>query len=815
MSPAADPGETIRLLRKPLEYAAGLSPARLQVMPHLARNLSAILSRDPALTSAFQEFASALKGLDELPGTERMNRVITLLRILDRLEKRAETAPRRPESRPALSPEEERLLRELKELDRDAQYVKGVGPRVAEKLARLGVLTAEDLLYHLPWRYEDRRDLVKIRDTVEGQRATVYAEVMVCGPVRRRGNRRMFHMLISDGSGVITATWFKYAGDYLEQKFKKGQMVVASGVVRSYGKNLEMHHPEVEVVESDSEDDLSTIAGIVPVYPSTEGLFQKSIRRIIANTLELFQDRVPETLPPELMLKRSLLRAGEALALVHVPPEQADVAALNAFRSAAHQRLVYEELFLLELGLALRRRGFVEEPAAPVQPAGELTRKLRESLPFAFTGAQEKALMEILSDLARPYSMHRLLQGDVGSGKTVVAVAAALAVIECGHQAAIMAPTEVLAEQHFRTVSEMLRGLPVRAALLTGAVRAEERSRTIAAIENGTAQLVVGTHALIQEKVRFRSLALAVIDEQHRFGVLQRSRLKQKGPRGLSPHLLVMTATPIPRTLAMTVYGDLASSVIREMPPGRRPVATRLFSERDRAKVYAEVRKEARAGRQVFMVYPLVEGSESLELRDATSMAERLQGEVFPDLRVGLVHGRMKAAEKDAVMQAFHERKLEVLVATTVIEVGIDVPNASLMVVEHAERFGLSQLHQLRGRVGRGEHASRCILVAGYARTEEAFKRLAVMEKTSDGFKIAEEDLALRGPGEFFGTRQWGLPDFRAANIIRDAEVLAQAREDAFELAALDPGLEAPEHRLLRHMLRRKWGKGLRLGTVG
>jgi ATP-dependent DNA helicase RecG len=325
----------------------------------------------------------------------------------------------------------------------------------------------------------------------------------------------------------------------------------------------------------------------------------------------------------------------------------------------------------------------------------------------------------------------------------------------------------------------------------------------------------VGTHALIQEKVRFRSLALAVIDEQHRFGVLQRSRLKQKGPRGSSPHLLVMTATPIPRTLAMTVYGDLASSVIREMPPGRRPVATRLFSERDRAKVYAEVRKEARAGRQVFMVYPLVEGSESLELRDATSMAERLQGEVFPDLRVGLVHGRMKAAEKDAVMRSFRERKLEVLVATTVIEVGIDVPNASLMVVEHAERFGLSQLHQLRGRVGRGEHASRCILVAGYARTEEAFKRLAVMEKTSDGFKIAEEDLALRGPGEFFGTRQWGLPDFRAANIIRDAEVLAQAREDAFELAALDPGLEAPEHRLLRHMLRRKWGKGLRLGTVG
>ncbi|HUT54566.1 MAG TPA: ATP-dependent DNA helicase RecG [bacterium] len=818
MSAEDDLGQALRLLRKPLEYASGLSPARLQIMPDLGRTLLAILDRHPASSPALSEFRSALDGLDELSGNDRMTRVITLIRILDRVEKKA-GAPSMPgpeRGRDALTAEEQNLLALFKDLDSDAQYVKGVGPWVAEKLARLGVLTVEDLLYHLPSRYEDRRDLVKIRDTVVGKRATVYAEVMVCGPVTRRGNRRMFHMLISDGTGVITATWFKYAGDYLEKRFKKGQMVLASGAVREYGKNLEMHHPDVEVVEAaETEDDLSSLAGIVPIYPSTEGLHQKSIRRIAGQALALFNDKVPEALPPELVERRSLLPPGQALALCHVPPDEADIVELNAFATPAHRRLVYEELFWLELGLALRRRGLVEEPAAAVKSGGHLLEKFRASLPFKFTRAQEKVLAEIQADMARPYSMHRLLQGDVGSGKTVVALAAALLVIEAGHQAAIMAPTELLAEQHYRTVSMFFKDLPVRAALHTGSVRGQERDRVIRGIEDGSLDLVIGTHALIQEKVRFKGLALGIIDEQHRFGVMQRARLKAKSPEGLSPHLLVMTATPIPRTLAMTLYGDLAVSVIREMPPGRTPVATRLFSDRDRDKVYAEIRKEAGRGRQVFMVYPLVEESEGLELRDATTMAEHLRNDVFPDLRVGLVHGRMKAEEKDQVMRLFHRGELNVLVATTVIEVGIDVPNASLMVIEHAERFGLSQLHQLRGRVGRGAHASRCILVAGYVPSEDAFHRLKVMEKLSDGFKIAEEDLAMRGPGEFFGTRQSGLPDFRVANIIRDAEVLQDARADAFELVNADPGLSEPGHLQLRGMLRRRWGKGLKLGTVG
>jgi ATP-dependent DNA helicase RecG len=808
--------DLISLLRKPLEFASGLDPERLRRMPDLEKSLHKILESHPRQEEEFQRFKASLKGLDELSGEARMERVIALIRILDRMERKAEVdrLGRNGSAARGRSPDEKHTLGLLKDLETDAQYVKGVGPKMADKLLRLGIATAGDILYHLPSRYEDRRNLIKIRDVEPDQHAMVQGEVMVCGVAVRRGRRRMFNMMISDGTGVITAKWFNYKGDWLEKKFGKGQWVTAGGVARVYNNNLEMHHPDVEVLEGEDGGESGSLTGIVPVYPLTEGVFQKSMRRIVNNACDAFLDKIPEALPPRILEKRSLIPLSESLAMVHRPPEDSDINEYNTLRSPGRRRLVYEEFFLLQLGLALRRQGMVEEPAVPIKPAGALAKRFRESLPFVFTGSQEKVTAEILADMERPHPMLRLLQGDVGSGKTVVAVAAALSCIEAGRQVAIMAPTEILAEQHQRTLEKMLEGLSVKPELLTGAVRGSERERILAGVADGSAPLVVGTHALIQEAVKFKGLALGIIDEQHRFGVLQRAELKAKGPDGTSPHLLVMTATPIPRTLAMTVYGDLAVSVIREMPPGRKPIKTEMFRENDRAEAYRQVRQEVGRGRQVYVVYPLVEESENLELRDATSMADDFKDVVFPDLRVGLLHGRLSSDEKDAVMRDFLKGDIDVLAATTVIEVGIDVPNASMIVIEHAERFGLSQLHQLRGRVGRGEHPSRCLLVAGFTRSEDAWKRLMVMKGTSDGFEIAEEDLAIRGPGEFFGTRQSGLPDLLVANIIRDADILSEAREDAFETARIDPRLEKPGHFLLRTLLKLRWGGRFNLGAV-
>lgn len=807
MNESAELDEAIRLLRKPLEFAAGLSPRRLQVIPDLEKTLTAILGRHPVIMEAMAEFRSALAGLDALSGEERMSRIITLVRILDRVEK----GPAR-RARASLSPE---LKKAMKDLETEAQYIKGVGPRMAEKLARLKINTVEDLLFHLPARYEDRRDLKKIRDVVPDQRATVLAEVMVAGAVTMRGRGRRFQMMLSDGTGMISAKWFNYRGDYLEKRFRKGQKVVASGLVKVYKLELEMHHPDVEIVGDDDYDDPGAGAGIVPVYPLTEGVFQKQMRRIVANAVSGFADRAPEVLPEELRQRRSLPGMKQALEAAHSPPDDADLGEYQSCRSPAHRRLAYEEFFFLELGLALRRRGVIEEPAMPMAPTGELTKRFLDSLPFSLTSSQEKVIGEIGADLGRSSPMHRLLQGDVGSGKTVVALFAAVCAIESGFQVALMAPTEVLAEQHARTVEGMLGKVGIESALLTGAIRGPEREEVLSRIAGGRVPLVVGTHAVIQDKVSFKRLGLGIIDEQHRFGVMQRARLKAKGPGGATPHLLVMTATPIPRSLAMTLYGDLSVSMIREMPPGRIPVETRVFRESRRSEVYSLVREEAGKGRQAFIVYPLVEESEKLELKDAMSMYARFRDEVFPELRVGLVHGRMKSEEKEGIMRSFERGEIDVLVSTTVVEVGIDVPNATMMVVEHADRFGLSQLHQLRGRVGRGGHASQCCLISGYAHTEDSWRRLVVMEKTDDGFRIAEEDLAMRGPGEFFGTRQWGLPDFRVANIIRDAEVLSQAREDAFALVDADPRLEGPGHAELLAVLKKRWGRRLRLGSVG
>ncbi len=801
--------EVITRLKKPLRFAAGLDMQRLRVLKGLEKDINTILERSPGSETSLAGFKQVLEGLDSLPPKERKQRIQKLLAMLEELEGWSSEKERSHKRQQRSS-----ITRALKELDTEVQYVKGVGPRLAERLERLGIYTVNDLILHIPTRYEDRREVKKIRDVHAGERATIVARIMDCGIARWGGRTRGYQMILYDDTGFINARWFHYSGDYLEKKFPRGQTVIATEVIRQAGRSLVMNHPELDVFDPEG-DDVCDQTGVVPVYPLTEGLFQKTVRRIVRNALSTYKDSIPEFMPDKNLESRGFPCLADALHTVHIPPEDADLDEFNSHRSTAHQRLAYDEFFFLELGLALRRRGVTEEPAKPIPPAGDLTQRFRESLPFTLTNAQEQVIGEIRQDLERPHPMLRLLQGDVGSGKTVVAVLAALSAIEVGCQVAIMAPTEILAEQHYRTIRNMLAGLDIECVLLTGSVRGRERERMLSRIASGEVPLVMGTHAVIQEKVKFKSLALGIIDEQHRFGVIQRARLKAKGPEGATPHLLVMTATPIPRTLAMTVYGDLAVSVIKEMPPGRQPVVTRVYKDKQVKDVLFKVRKELEQGRQAYVVYPLVEESENMDLKNASDMAAYLQAKAFPDFRVGLIHGRLRSEEKEAVMRSFLEGDIHVLVATPVIEVGIDVPNATVMMIEHAERFGLSQLHQLRGRVGRGEYASSCYLVSAFTRSEDAWRRLKVMEKTNDGFKIAEEDLALRGPGEFFGTRQSGLPDFRVANIIRDMDVLQASRQDAFDLALRDPDLAEPGHELIATVLRRRWGKRLRLGSVG
>jgi ATP-dependent DNA helicase RecG len=544
---------------------------------------------------------------------------------------------------------------------------------------------------------------------------------------------------------------------------------------------------------------------IVPVYGLTEGLPQRPMRVLLHTAVELAAAEAPEPLPEAVRLRHELPAAAEAYRAIHFPETAEDA-------EAARRRFVFEDFLLLQVGLALRRRREALRPGHVIAPPGRLVERLLAALPFALTAAQRRVWEEIRADLARPAPMNRLLQGDVGSGKTIVAVMALLTAVEAGFQAALMAPTEILAEQHLGTVRALLEPLGVPVALLTAGQKGKVREAALAAVQGGAAPVALGTHALIEEGVAFRRLGLAVVDEQHRFGVLQRASLRAKGQH---PDVLVMTATPIPRSLALTLYGDLDVSVLDELPPGRQRITTAWRTEPKRREIYEFIRGELAAGRQAYVVYPLVEESETADLKAATAMAGRLSTEVFPEFRVGLIHGRMGIEAKDTVMRAFKAGEIHVLAATTVIEVGIDVPNATVMLVEHAERFGLAQLHQLRGRVGRGSGRSYCILLASAHPSDEGRQRLEAMVETQDGFRIAEADLQIRGPGEFFGTRQAGLPEFRAANLLTDGRLLETARQEALSLIAEDPGLRRPAHRVLREALVARWQDGLDLSSVG
>ncbi|HSB43037.1 MAG TPA: ATP-dependent DNA helicase RecG [Methylomirabilota bacterium] len=689
------------------------------------------------------------------------------------------------------------------------QFIKGVGPQRAKLLANLGLHTVEDALYYLPTRHEDRSRLTPLRSLRPDEVTTVSGTIRAVSPPPRGRPRAPLSVLLSDGTGFLTCIWFGQA--YLERLFQRGQRLIVHGRAQRYRSGpLQMNVKDYEIVEdeaaepADASDETLHTGRLVPVYGLTRGLTARPMRRLMKGLVDAYVDGLDDPLPEALRTRHRLEPLAGALRAGHFPKTDADYA-------AARRRLVYDEFLLLQLGLAIRRQRQGRQPGLAMSPPGALPRRLLASLPFALTPAQERVWREIRLDMAAPYPMNRLLQGDVGSGKTVVAALAILTAVEAGYQAALMAPTEILAEQHFMTLTGLLEPLGVSVALLTNAVKGKTRERVLERAGAGEIGCVIGTHALVQEGVRFRRLGLAVVDEQHRFGVHQRAILRGKGE---SPDVLVMTATPIPRTLALTLYGDLEVSVIDQLPPGRKPVITRARPGSARGKIYRFLREQVTAGRQVYVVCPLVEESEALDLQAATEMAERLQREVFPDLSIGLLHGRMPFAEKDRVMRQFKAGAIHVLVSTTVIEVGIDVPNASVMLVEHAERFGLSQLHQLRGRVGRGPWKSYCILLSG-ASSEEARRRLEAMTATNDGFKIAEADLALRGPGDFFGTRQSGLPEFRVADLLRDAPALEAARRDAVALVREDPNLLAPPHRALRAALLQRWRGKLDLAGVG
>ncbi len=691
-----------------------------------------------------------------------------------------------------------------------AQFVKGVGPKIGVLLARKGLKTVEDLLYFLPRKYEDRRFVKTITNAEVGRKETVIGDV-VRAEIHPYHRRKVFEVVLQDESGILKAKWFKGSFTYLRNTFKPGVRVILTGDVRLYQFELEMIHPDFEILE-EGEDSRLHFKRIVPIYSETEGLGQKPLRRILMHAVEDYARYVPGPIPRDICERQGLIDIIEAVRTVHFPGQEEELHPLNDMRSPAHKRLIFDELFYFELAMALKHKGHILEEGIAFQTRGELSGRFLSILPFALTGAQQRVVEEIRTDMARPSPMHRLLQGDVGSGKTVVSMAAMLTACESGYQAAIMAPTEILAEQHYRNIARWVESLGLRAALLLGSMRPADKKEVVRQIENGEIQFVVGTHALIQEGVEFRKLGLVVVDEQHRFGVVQRAALRAKGA---NPDVLVMTATPIPRTLAMTVYGDLDISVLDEMPPGKKPVKTKIFFEKERPRVYEIVRKEIVKGNQVFIVYPLVTESEALDLKDATRMAEHLQKDVFPELHIGLVHGRMKGPEKDEIMKSFNDGRLDILVSTTVIEVGIDIPQASLMVIEHAERFGLAQLHQLRGRVGRSDIPSYCVLLTNHKGSENARKRLRIMEQTVDGFRIAEADLEIRGPGEFMGTRQSGFPDFRVADILRDGRLLNDARTEAFQLVERDPRLERPEHAALREVLLWKWEGRLDLARTG
>jgi ATP-dependent DNA helicase RecG len=728
------------------------------------------------------------------------------------------------------------------ELGTSVQYVKGIGPHRAAILANKGIHTVDDLLHYLPFRYEDRLNPRTVAELRPGEMATVIAEVRNSG-IFRTSRMPIFQLTAGQGRAKLKCLWFN--GTYLRDRFQPGQLVALYGKVDTDRRGeLQIVQPQFEILGDASEDGEADdskaamsleVGRIVPIYESAgQGkLTARWFRRIIRSTLESLTPDLPDSIPAAVRARLGLISPTESLWKVHWPDAGESTTDLQSSRTPAHVRLIFEELFFLELGLELRRRQQKSQTGIAFQLDDRVREAIKKILPFHPTSAQKRVLKEIASDMQTSFPMRRLLQGDVGSGKTIVAFEAAIIAIENGYQVALMAPTEILAQQHYFSARQILENAGYRIVLLTGSVEQDRKRDIRRHIAQGNAQLVIGTHALLEEKVEFGKLGLVIVDEQHRFGVMQRLKLMRKSAdeseaasgstrittrsaADAEPDVLVMTATPIPRTLALTLYGDLDLSVLNELPPGRTPIVTRRISDERSSEVWDFVRKQANAGHQAYVVYPVIEENQETELKAALKMYKELSNKTFADLKVGLLHGRLDPELKEQVMRMFQRGELNILVATTVIEVGVDVPNATLMVVEHAERFGLSQLHQLRGRIGRGAAKSFCVLMTGGKISEEGERRLDAMVRTNDGFEIAELDLELRGPGEFFGTRQAGMPDFRVANLIRDRELLEAAKREAAVVVAGPSGeITQKEIDQAIRQMRARWHSTYGLAEVG
>ncbi|KYG63159.1 ATP-dependent DNA helicase RecG [Bdellovibrio bacteriovorus] len=691
-------------------------------------------------------------------------------------------------------------------LDTQIQYLKGVGPKLGDLFTRKGLKTIGDLFEFYPRAYEDQRAARNIASLKMDDIVSIKAQVVTVHSINMgRSTRKMYDVVVKDASGQIHCKFFRVPYKGYFERFKPYKEVRVVGKVTDYRGRLEFHHPDIRDIEPDEE----TQDALIPLYTEIEGLATNKIMKMVRQAFSQIEEWPEEALPKWIIEKYKLLPRKDALKEMHYPDPQ-KAAQYAEFKSSAQKRIIFDEFFWLELFLASKKTGFQKEGAPKILNKATKLAALEKSLPFQLTNAQKRVFGEIRKDLEKSHPMHRMVQGDVGSGKTLVSFMAAAYASESGFQSCLMAPTEILAEQHFKNAQKVLEPLGLRLALLVGKSKASERKQVLEALHSGEIDLIIGTHALIEDEVIFSNLGLVIIDEQHRFGVEQRGVLKNKGN---SPHFLVMTATPIPRTLAMTVYGDLDVSIVDEMPPGRSPIQTRATFESKRPQALQFMMEQIQKGRQAYIVYPLVEESEKIDLKDAVSEYEKLK-ELYPKVSFGLLHGKMKPSEKDQIMDQFRRNEIQVLVSTTVIEVGVDVPNANIMIIEHAERFGLSQLHQLRGRVGRGEHKSFCILIMGYAVSEEGKERTAMMEKTSDGFKIAEFDLEMRGPGEFMGTRQSGLSGFKMANLVRDMQTLQEAREAAFEVLRRDPKLAYLENQNLKAELLREHGPAALAGIA-
>lgn len=726
------------------------------------------------------------------------------------------------------------------------QFAKGVGPQRARLLEKLGILTVEDVFWFVPWRYDDRLEVLPIGNLLPEMKATIRGRVERCW-VNTTSRRRLVvvTMTVRDETGVMECVFFNQP--YLENTFAAGVPVLLTGTVSPNPNGFPpfvMKGPEYEILDGAGSSDGGG-GRIIPIYHETHGLSSKQLRRIMQSIFEHYAHQLQEILPGNVRKQLGLPTLAEALPVLHGPTQQQSVSLLNQHATPEHQRLAFEELLLLQLALAMKRhRQVTAAPGIAFSVQSALYEQLQTVLPFSLTPAQERVIREIFHDMSQPTCMNRLLQGDVGCGKTVVALHAMVMACGSGYQSALMAPTEVLSEQHYWSLKPLFDALNISCVLLKGGQSGGERAATLAGLQSGDVQVVVGTHALLQPDVHFAKLGLVIVDEQHKFGVLQRAILREKAP--WQPDVLVMTATPIPRTLAMTWYGDLDVSVIDQFPPGKKPIQTKLFEEKHRNRAHQLLRHELEAGRQVYVVYPLVEPSEKVDLQAAIEAADSLR-EQFAPFRVGLLHGRLPSREKQAVMAQFKKKEIDLLVATTIVEVGLDVHNATVMLIEHAERFGLAQLHQLRGRVGRGQHQGHCLLVHSLGRIPSsgqqmslpverssgsrqgldrvspsamvsrstAKRRLAVFAQLDDGFALAEEDLKIRGPGQVLGVQQWGEIAFHVADLARDVDLLSKARQIAGELLQRDPDLSFPEHQALKETLLRKWSEKLALGSIG